>query len=49
MRVQDIIGLFSDFYEDFKPEKAYDMLKRLNISANDRLKTLSKGTKRRFN
>jgi len=45
MRVQDIIGLFSDFYEDFKPEKAYDMLKRLNISANDRLKTLSKGTK----
>lgn len=45
MRVRDIIGLFKDFYEDFKPEKAYDMLKRLNIDANDRLKTLSKGTK----
>jgi len=45
MRVHDIIGLFSDFYEDFKPEKAYDMLKRLDISASDRLKTLSKGTK----
>lgn len=45
MRVQDIIELFRDFYEDFKPEKAYDMLKRLNISAGDRLKTLSKGTK----
>ena len=45
MRVHQIIGLFSDFYKDFKPEKAYDMLKRLNINANDRLKTMSKGTK----
>ncbi|HOQ75387.1 MAG TPA: ABC transporter ATP-binding protein [Thermoclostridium sp.] len=45
MRVRDIIGMFKDFYEDFSPEKACDMLKRLNISADDRLKTLSKGTK----
>lgn len=45
MRVHQIIELFSDFYEDFKPEKAYDMLKRLNISATDKLKTMSKGTK----
>lgn len=45
MRVHQIIELFCDFYEDFKPEKAYDMLKRLNINSNDRLKTMSKGTK----
>ncbi len=45
MRVQQIIELFSDFYSDFKPEKAYSMLKSLNINANDRLKTMSKGTK----
>ncbi|EGW40808.1 ABC transporter ATP-binding protein [Desulfosporosinus sp. OT] len=45
MRVHQIIELFTDFYADFKPEKAYEMLKRLNINANDRLKTMSKGTK----
>ncbi|MCW3490686.1 ABC transporter ATP-binding protein [Dethiobacter alkaliphilus] len=45
MRVHQIIEFFSDFYEDFKPEKAYDMLKRLNINPQDKLKTLSKGTK----
>lgn len=45
MRVHQIIELFSDFYDNFKPQKAYDMLKRLNINANDRLKTMSKGTK----
>lgn len=45
MRVQQIIEFFSDFYADFKPEKAYDMLKRLNINPDDRLKTMSKGTK----
>ena len=45
MHVYQIITLFSDFYEDFRPKKAYDMLKRLNIDANDSLKTMSKGTK----
>lgn len=45
MRVHQIIELFSDFYEDFKQERAYEMLKSLNINANDRLKTMSKGTK----
>lgn len=45
MRVHQIIGLFKDFYSDFDAAKAYDMLRRLNIDANDRLKTMSKGTK----
>lgn len=45
MKVSEIIAFFNDFYTDFRPEKAYDMLKRLGISAGDRLKTLSKGTR----
>lgn len=45
MRVSEIIDFFKDFYTDFKSEKAYDMLGRLNINPTDRLKTLSKGTK----
>jgi ABC-2 type transport system ATP-binding protein len=45
MKVSEIIQMFQDFYSDFNVAKAYDMLKRLNISPTERLKTLSKGTK----
>jgi ABC-2 type transport system ATP-binding protein len=45
MKVSEIIQMFQDFYTDFNVDKAYDMLKRLNINPSDRLKTLSKGTK----
>jgi len=45
MKVADIIGLFRDFYSDFNEEKAYDMLRRLDINPKDKLKTMSKGTK----
>lgn len=45
MKVSGMIEFFKDFYADFKQEKAYDMLKRLNINPKDRLKTMSKGTK----
>lgn len=45
MRVHEIVELFTDFYDNFKPEKAFDMLKRLKINPDDRLKTMSKGTK----
>ena len=45
MKVSEIISFFKDFYADFNSEKAYDMLKRLNIQPTSRLKTLSKGTK----
>lgn len=44
MRVHQIIELFSDFYDNFNSDKAYEMLKILNINPNDRLKTMSKGT-----
>lgn len=45
MKVKDIISFFEDFYEDFNSDKAYDMLQKLNIDYNDKLKTMSKGTK----
>lgn len=45
MRVHQIIELFTDFYANFQPDKAYDMLKNLKINPDDPLKTMSKGTK----
>jgi len=45
MKVKNIIKYFEDFYDDFNKEKAYELLKRLNINPEDKLKTLSKGTK----
>lgn len=45
MKVSDIIGFFKDFYSNFNAAKAYEMLKHLNINPEDRLKTMSKGTK----
>lgn len=48
MRVAGIIDFFADFYSDFSREKAKDMLERLNIQPDARLKTLSKGTKEKI-
>lgn len=45
MKVSEIISFFEDFYADFKKERAYDMLEKLNINPESKLKTLSKGTK----
>lgn len=45
MKVSEVINFFDDFYNDFNKEKAYDMLKKLNINPTDKLKTMSKGTK----
>ena len=45
MKVREMINYFSDCYEDFDSERAYDMLSKLNINPNDKLKTMSKGTK----
>ncbi len=45
MKVKDMIAFFEDFYADFDSNKAYDMLEKLNINKNDKLKTMSKGTK----
>lgn len=45
MRVRQIISYFQDFYEDFDAGRAYEMLKRLGIDPNERMKAMSKGTK----
>jgi ABC-2 type transport system ATP-binding protein len=45
MKVRDLISFFCDFYEDFCPDTAYKMLETLQINPEDRLKTMSKGTK----
>lgn len=45
MKVKDMIKYFKDFYEDFDVERAYDMLSKLNINLEDKLKTMSKGTR----
>ncbi|MDE7286927.1 MAG: ABC transporter ATP-binding protein [Lachnospiraceae bacterium] len=45
MQVKELIAYFADFYQDFRPERARQMLANLNIDENARLKTLSKGTK----
>ena len=45
MTVKQIVSYFTDFYEDFRPEVAYEMLARLDIAPERKLKTLSKGNK----
>lgn len=45
MTVKQIVEFFADFYEDFVPERAYEMLQRLDIQPTQRLKALSKGNK----
>lgn len=45
MKVSDILNLFSDFYADFDRKRAEQMLTDLKISKEEKLKTMSKGTK----
>ncbi|SCG82571.1 putative ABC transporter ATP-binding protein yhcG [Proteiniborus sp. DW1] len=45
MKISQVVKFFQDFYENFNPKKAYDMLADLKIDPERQLKTLSKGTK----
>ena len=45
MRVGDLVEFFSEFYSDFREQRALEMLTHLNISTGDKLKNLSKGNK----
>lgn len=45
MKVNELIKYFKDFYEDFEEKTAYSLLEKLDIEPNDKLKTMSKGTK----
>lgn len=45
MKVTDIFDIFEDFYADFDRQKAESMCLSMGIKANDKIKTMSKGTK----
>ena len=43
MKVSEVIGFFSDFYEDFDAQKARRLLKDLSLDESMRLQKMSKG------
>ena len=45
MTVEQIVNMFADFYEDFRPVLAFRMIEGLGIDKKARLKSLSKGNK----
>ena len=45
MKVKALLQMFADFYEDFNMENAVNMIEKLGIDMNVKLKTLSKGNK----
>lgn len=45
MKIKDVLAYFADFYDNFIPDRARQMLSDLGIDENARFKTLSKGTK----
>lgn len=45
LKVTEAIEYFKDFYADFDEEIAKKLLKKLKINPNDKLKTMSKGTR----
>lgn len=45
MRVEQLVEMFGDFYKDFDPARANEMLAKLDLLPKAALKTLSKGNK----
>ncbi len=45
MTVIELLNYFKDFYEDFRIDKAKELIGKLNLDLNQKLKTMSKGTK----
>lgn len=43
MTVNDTVKYFTEFYQNFNPEKAYKLLKDLNLDCNQKLQKMSKG------
>lgn len=48
MRVDDVVNLFADFYEDFDMVKASHMLADLKLDPRQRIGTMSKGTQEKM-
>lgn len=45
VKVKELLDYFEDFYDNFDRKKAINLLKKLKINEEDKLKTMSKGTK----
>ena len=45
MTVSELLNYFKDFYEDFRIDKAKELIGKLGLDLNQKLKTMSKGTK----
>ena len=45
MSAEKLLNMFSDFYADFQPEKAREMLEKLGIDPKQKIKQMSKGTR----
>ena len=43
--IRELLSCFQDFYEDFRADRAKEMLAALQIEENARIRTLSKGTR----
>ena len=48
MKAEDAVELFKDFYKDFDADKASSLMERLSIDPKQRIKTMSKGQKEKF-
>lgn len=48
MKVKDVLKIYMDMYDDFDLERCLTILKRFQIDAKQRIKTMSKGTKEKF-
>ena len=45
--IRELLSYFQDFYEDFRTDRAKEMLAALRIEENARIRALSKGTRER--
>ena len=48
MKISETIRFFQDFYNDFNPQRAYQLLNDLHLHPEQKLKQLSKGNKEKF-
>lgn len=48
MYVRDVLGIFSDLYEDFDKENCLSLMNRFNLDKNMKIKAMSKGMKEKF-
>lgn len=48
MKVKDVLSIFRDMYQDFDEPKCLSIMEKFKIDHNMRIKSMSKGTKEKF-